>query len=79
MNKKKPFIVQLFCNPSLMWKAGASIVFIVLGAVFIVSPKMLLGDADNMTRFGFGGMVLVYGIFRLYMFVSEYKSMNQDE
>jgi hypothetical protein len=79
MNKRKPFFIRLVSKPSLLWKAVASMVFVFLAFTFILSPKFLVGEVDNTTRYGFGGMLLAYGAFRFYMFYSEYMNIDEDE
>ncbi len=54
-------------------------VFVFLAFTFILSPKFLVGEVDNTTRYGFGGMLLAYGAFRFYMFYSEYMNIDEDE
>lgn len=79
MKTKKPFLIRLVANPSLLWKAIASVVFISLAIAFLVLPSIMVGEVDAFTRYGFGGMLLAYGSFRLYMFYGEYRNLDDEE
>lgn len=79
MNTKKPLIVKLFAQPALLWKAAAAIIFISLAAVFLLYPSIVGSELDNTTRYGFGGLLLIYGLFRLSMFYAEFKKLNHDD
>lgn len=72
-------MTRLVANPSLLWKAIASFVFIGLAIAFLVLPKIMVGEVDAFTRYGFGGMLMAYGSFRLYMFYSEYRNLDNEE
>jgi hypothetical protein len=56
-----------------------SIVFIVAGllsimlGVVVLSMPMLFGAGDDMIRYGFVGMLLLYGSWRLYSGITQLK------
>ena len=71
------FIQKIFRSPGLIWKAGAGLLFIGL-AVAIAFVPSLTDNIDKSTRYAFGGLLTVYGLFRLGTFYTEYKRMNNE-
>lgn len=72
-----PSFVQLLGkHPTLLLKLITSSVFISLG-ISIVSGFLDLGSGAN-TRYLYGGLILVYGFFRLFTFYTEYKDRTNE-
>ena len=77
MEKLNSFFLKLSKSPGLLWKLGASMIFIVFaGAIFFV-PSLSVGLSDS-TRATFAGILLAYGIFRLVTFYFAYKSSDDE-
>jgi hypothetical protein len=55
----------------MMWNGAAALIFIFLGLAILLFPSVMRGD--NTMRFGFGGMIAIYGLFRLWTFYTGIK------
>lgn len=70
------FVQLLGKHPTLLLKLITSSLFITLGLT-IVSGVLDLGSGDN-ARYLYGGLILVYGFFRLFTFYTEYKDRTNE-
>ena len=77
MDSLNQFFKKLYSNPSLMWKAGAGVMFLTLSLVIIFSPNLIDGLTNN-SRYAFSGLLAVYGVFRLMTFYGEYKRLEDE-
>lgn len=77
MNPINNFFKTLYSHPSLIWKAGAALIFIGLSLGIYFTPA-LVREMDESTRKGFSALLLVYGLFRLLTFYTEYKTVKRD-
>lgn len=75
--REETFIQKIFRSPGLIWKAGAGLLFIGL-AIAIAFVPSLTDNMDKSTRYAFGGLLTVYGLFRLGTFYAEYKRMDHE-
>lgn len=78
MNPINHFFFTLYSHPSLIWKVGAALIFIGLAFGIFFTPS-LVREMDDSTRKGFSALLLVYGIFRLLTFYTEYKKVKRNE
>ena len=76
MNKINQFFRTLYTRPGLMWKFGAGFIFLTMGLVLLFVPKLTYGLEDG-TKFGFIGLLILYGFFRLVTFCIEFKNNNE--
>jgi hypothetical protein len=76
MNKFNQFFRTLYTHPGLMWKFGAGFIFVLMGLVLLLVPKFTYGLEDS-TKYGFVGLLLVYGFFRLVTFYIELKNIEK--
>lgn len=77
MNRLNQFFRTLYSSPSLIWKAAAGLSFLGLGLFALVVPTFMAGLSD-MTRYGFSGLLMLYGVFRLFTFYMEYKNAERE-
>lgn len=77
MNGLNEFMRKLFSHPSLIWKATAGLLFTILGLVILLSPDFA-GGLSDMTRMGFAGLMILYGLFRLVTFYLELKNTGDE-
>ena len=77
MNQLNQFFKKLYSSPSLLWKAGAAMMFLVLAIAILFVPSLTIGFTDGL-RYGFAGLLVMYGLFRLFTFYSEYKRMEDE-
>jgi hypothetical protein len=71
------FFRRIYSNPSLLWKAGAGILFLALGVAMFVVPSFIQG-LEKGTRVAFAVLLLIYGLFRFSTFYVEYKRKGDD-
>lgn len=71
------FFRKVFSNPSLLWKGGASLIFIVLSFIIAFVPSVT-GNIASSSRYSFAFLLVVYGLFRGYTFYSEYKTLKDE-
>lgn len=76
MNKINQFFRRLYTQPSLIWKLGAGFIFVTMGLVLLFVPKLTYG-LENGTKYGFIGLLILYGFFRLVTFYIEFKNSNK--
>ncbi len=76
MNRNS-FVQKIFNSPALIWKAGAGLMFVGLAIAIAFVPSLTDG-LDKTTRYSFGGLLTVYGLFRLGTFYAEYKRMGNE-
>lgn len=70
-------LVQLLGkHPTLLLKLITSAVFISLGLAMCTG--LLVLDSGDKTRYLYGGLILVYGFFRLFTFYTEYKEVTNE-
>ncbi len=77
MNNRNQFFKRLYSSPSMLWKAGAGVLFLILSVVFALSPEIINGLTNN-SRYALAALLAVWGLFRLITFYNEYKR-TQDE
>lgn len=77
MDKLNHFFKQLYSSPSLLWKAGAGLIFFCFSIAIIFVPSLSLGFTDN-SRYLFAGLLMFYALFRFYGFYVEYKSYHDE-
>lgn len=77
MNGLNNFIRTLFSNPSMIWKGGVGLLFVSLGFATLFVASFDLGLEDK-SRYAFGGLLLLYGAFRLWSCYAEYKSISNE-
>ena len=71
MDKLNQFFRKVYSSPLVMWNGTAAVIFLVIGLTVMLVPSVM--GADATIRFGFGSMLTIYGLFRLWTF---YKSVN---
>ena len=71
MDKFNKFFRKVYSSPLIMWNGTAALIFIFIGLTVMLVPSVMGGDAT--IRYGFGGMLTVYGVFRFWTF---YKAVN---
>ena len=74
MDRVNKFFRKVYTSPAIMWKGCAALVFITIGIAILVIPSLTGGDAT--IRTGFGGMLSVYGLFRLWTFYMDVKRLD---
>lgn len=64
----------------LLWKGAAGLLFIGLAVLLLFAPRIINGavNLDSGTRNSFGALLLVYGIYRLATFYTEYNSLKDE-
>ncbi len=72
MEKLNGFFVKLFRNPALLWKLGASLIFLAFGMALLLMPSLTEGMSLS-TKNTFAVVLLAYGLFRFATFYMEYK------
>jgi hypothetical protein len=77
MDNSNKFFKTLYSSPSLLWKAGAGLIFFFLSIALVVNPSLTGGLTDN-TRWMLGGVMMLYALFRFYSFYAEYKSYGDE-
>lgn len=77
MNDFNKFFKTLYSSPAMIWKGGSGILFISLAIAILAMPSLTTGF-DNSGRYMFGGMLFIYGIFRLYGCYADYKYLSDD-
>jgi hypothetical protein len=77
MLKLNVFFRKLYSNPSLIWKAGAGLLFTSLSLAMFLVPTFING-LDKGTRIGFAFLLLIYGLFRLSTFYVEYNRRDNE-
>ena len=77
LERRKNFFMKVASSPSLIWKLGAGVLFLVLALAFLIYPSIIEGLSEN-SRYAFAGLLFVYGSFRLITFYSEFKSIVDD-
>ncbi|MCX6199720.1 MAG: hypothetical protein NTY88_10960 [Bacteroidetes bacterium] len=71
------FLKIIFASPSMLWKAGAALIFLCFSLALFFVPSLTVGFTTN-SRYAFGGLMLFYSLFRFYGFYSEYKQANRE-
>jgi hypothetical protein len=77
MSNPLEFMRKISSSPSLIWKGGAGVLFLVMALAFIVYPDLIDDLSDN-SRYAFSGLLAFYGAFRLITFYNEFKR-KEDE
>ncbi len=77
MNGLNNFFKVFYRSPSMIWKGGVGLVFTGLGIATLFLPSFDLG-LETGSRYGFGGLLLFYGAFRLWSCYAEYKSVSNE-
>jgi hypothetical protein len=77
MNRLNKFFLKLYSSPSLMWKLGASLIFIVFAIAIWVAPSLTAGLTSGM-RIAFAALLTFYGLFRFVTFYNEYRQQNNE-
>ncbi|MBL0309444.1 MAG: DUF308 domain-containing protein [Bacteroidetes bacterium] len=73
MNRLNQFFRKVYSSPSLIWKAGIGLLFIVLGLAIIFYPAFANALSET-ARYSFSALLVFYGLFRLVTFYMEYKN-----
>ena len=71
MNKLNEFFRKVYSSPAIMWVGSVALIFSVIGVAILLVPSVTGGDST--IRFGLGGMLTVYGLFRFWTF---YRAVN---
>ena len=71
------FFKKLYNSPSMLWKAGAGLIFLCFSIAIAFVPSLSLGLIGNY-RSMFAGLMLLYAIFRFYSCYAEYKSYGDE-
>ncbi len=71
------FFKKLYSSPTMLWKAGAGLMFFCLSLGIAFVPSLSLGLIDN-SRYMFAGLLMMYALFRLYSCYAEYKSYEDE-
>lgn len=77
MDKLNKFFLKLYSSPSLIWKLGASLIFISFAAAVWFVPTLTAGLSNNM-RVAFTILLTFYGLFRFATFYSEFSRDNHE-
>jgi len=77
MNSFNKFFRKLYSTPSLLWKAGAAVIFFFFSLAIYFMPNLTLGFTDG-SRLMFAALLFVYSLFRFYTFYAEYKSHGDE-
>jgi len=77
MDKLNKFFRKVYTSPAMMWKGCAALIFITIGIAVIAVPS-LTGGGEMKMRLGFGGLITVYGFFRLWTFYLDYKVIEDE-
>jgi len=75
MNKFNHFFRQLYSHPGLIWKFGAGFIFMAMGLVLLLLPRLTYGLEEG-TRYGFTALLILYGFFRMVTFYIEFKNLE---
>ena len=70
------FIKLVGDHPTLLLKLITSTVFLTLGVLIMLHIIEL--NAGGNTQYLYGGLIMVYGMYRLYTFYSEYKERKNE-
>ncbi len=71
------FFKRLYSSPSMIWKAGAGLVFFCLSLLLIFKPSFNLGLTGG-SRLMLGALMMAYALFRFYGCYAEYKSYDDE-
>jgi len=74
---KQTFFQQLVKHPALLWRLVASVVFIGMALSFWLVPAISQG-LENSDRNIFATLLLLYGLYRLFTFYSEFKKTGDE-
>ncbi|HLP20586.1 MAG TPA: hypothetical protein VK174_09810 [Chitinophagales bacterium] len=77
MNNTNNFFKILYSSPSMIWKGGVGLLFVGLAFAILFLPSFDLG-LESGSRYAFGGLLLLYGGFRLYSCYAEYKLIRDE-
>ncbi len=77
MERPNQFFRKLYSSPSLLWKVGAGILFIVLALILFFAPSLAYGIKEK-TKDLFSFLLLLYGFFRLSTFYVEYNRKDDE-
>jgi hypothetical protein len=77
MDKLNQFFLKLYSNPSLLWKLGASLVFISFAAAVWIVPSITAGISES-NRHIFAALLVFYAIFRFYTFYNEFRQVDNE-
>lgn len=69
---------KLLTNPLVLLRGVMAFVFVALGALLLIQPYRL-AILDREYRGLFAGLILAYGIFRLYRFYIDVKALNNEK
>ena len=74
MDRINRFFRKVYSSPAIMWKGCAAVLFITIGIAILALPNLTGGDLT--IRKGFGGMLTVYGLYRLWTFYLDVKEID---
>lgn len=74
MDNRPNIFSKLLSSPLMLLKAVASLVFITVAIYIFVQ----FGVKD-LSLFGFGCVIFVYGIWRFYTFYADFKRLEENE
>ncbi len=75
MDKLNEFFRVIYSNPMLIWKAGAGMIFTGFALALFFMPSLSSGLGDGTARL-FAGLLLLYGLYRLFTFYADYKNIR---
>ena len=81
------FLKNIYTSPSLIWKAGAGVLFLILAVVVFAVPDITSGFtarysdtwSELQVRSSIAGIFALYGCFRLFSFYLEYRNSTSNE
>lgn len=76
MDELNKFFRKVYSSPAAMWKGIAALIFITTGTALVIIPS--LTGWDFKPRLGFGGMMIIYGLFRLWTFYIDIKGQDDE-
>jgi hypothetical protein len=77
MESLNKFFLKLYSSPSLLWKLGASIIFIAFAIAIWIVPSLTAGLTSGM-RTAFAVLLTFYGLFRFATFYNEFRRGNDE-
>jgi len=77
MEDLNKFFKKLYQSPSMLWKAGAGLIFFCFSLAILVKPMLFAGFADS-TRYMLAVLMMLYALFRFYGCYVEYKSYRDE-